>query len=480
MSLPTVELIGARDPRRLVKPPRADGTLGPDAVELARLAGLLLDPWQELTLTEGMATNGNAWAAYEVAVTVARQNGKGSALEARELFGLVVLGEQIIHTAHEFKTAKNHQRRLIDLVEGCPDIRRRVRNVIVGNEPRIEMVDGACVWFIARSRSSGRGLTGDLLVLDEAYDLPAENVGAIMPTLAASPNPQVWLTSTVPTELNAETAHLLRMRRRSLSDAPGRLVWMEWTSAQQDRPEDPPVLVDADDREAWCSANPGMGFRVPVETVEALRDAMPEAQFLSEVLGVWPADVDSASPVAESLWSACAHPGSELVGNLHLAVDVAPDRSLSSVAAAGHSSAAEVGVEVVDHRPGTSWVVERVAEIRARHRAGMVVLDPAGPAGSLVVDLEAAGVEVRLVTSREMAAACGMFLDLVGDGRLAHLDDEILNDAISALTTRPLAGAFAWGRRDGACITPAVAVTLATWAARHGDVAAAPAPVYAY
>jgi hypothetical protein len=46
------------------------------------------------------------WAAFEVGLNVARQNGKGSILEARELAGLFLLGERlIIHSAHEFATS---------------------------------------------------------------------------------------------------------------------------------------------------------------------------------------------------------------------------------------------------------------------------------------------------------------------------------------------------------------------------------------
>ena len=54
------------------------------------------------------------WAAFETALIVPRQNGKGSILEARELAGLFLFGEQLIlHSAHEFKTAQEAFRRVL-------------------------------------------------------------------------------------------------------------------------------------------------------------------------------------------------------------------------------------------------------------------------------------------------------------------------------------------------------------------------------
>jgi hypothetical protein len=39
----------------------------------------------------------------DVGLVVPRQNGKGTILEARELAGLFLFGESILHTSHEFR-----------------------------------------------------------------------------------------------------------------------------------------------------------------------------------------------------------------------------------------------------------------------------------------------------------------------------------------------------------------------------------------
>lgn len=112
-------VVGAQLPRVDVTPLHVTSR-GDDAVDLAAVAGLFLDPWQEHVLRGACATNDmGKWAAKNVGLIVPRQNGKGSILEARELAGLFLFGEDIIHTAHLFGTASEHQRRLESLIRGC-------------------------------------------------------------------------------------------------------------------------------------------------------------------------------------------------------------------------------------------------------------------------------------------------------------------------------------------------------------------------
>lgn len=102
MSAPTI-LLGHQRPRHLSLPPRVTSA-GSDATELAARAGLMLDPWQSLILDGALGERADgAWAAFETAIVVSRQNGKGAILEARELAGLFLFGEELIlHSAHEF------------------------------------------------------------------------------------------------------------------------------------------------------------------------------------------------------------------------------------------------------------------------------------------------------------------------------------------------------------------------------------------
>jgi len=137
---------------------------------LAARAGLVLDPWQRFILDQGMAENDKGdWAAFEVCVNVPRQNGKGGVIEARELWGLFIGGEELIlHSAHEFKTAKRAFKRIERLIRGCPDLHKRVKRYWqTTGEESIELWTGQELRFIARSGGSGRGFTGHCNILDE-------------------------------------------------------------------------------------------------------------------------------------------------------------------------------------------------------------------------------------------------------------------------------------------------------------------------
>ena len=93
-------------PRIRTAPPAAE-SYGPDAAALAAGYGLRPDGWQQLVLDDmlGLTIEGR-WSASQEALSCPRQNGKNGIIEVRELFGMVGLGERILHTAHEVKTAR--------------------------------------------------------------------------------------------------------------------------------------------------------------------------------------------------------------------------------------------------------------------------------------------------------------------------------------------------------------------------------------
>src|SRR4051812_10469661 len=82
--------LGSQRPRVLWIPDY-DTSFGPEAIELCRHVGLVLDEWQQFVLTVLLAVRAGKWAAFEAALEVARQNGKGGVYESREITGLFLL-----------------------------------------------------------------------------------------------------------------------------------------------------------------------------------------------------------------------------------------------------------------------------------------------------------------------------------------------------------------------------------------------------
>ena len=181
-----------------------------------------------------------------------------------------------------------------------------------------------------------------------------------------------------------------------------------------------------------------------------------------------------ASVIDIAAWQAVRDTSSQLKGLPCFSLDVTPDRAWSSIGVAGWRADRRVHVEVVDHRPGTDWVVERLHELDRQWSPWPVVVDPAGPAGSLLVDLAALGVRTETLAARDYAAACGQFYDAVTSVHptLAHLDQPVLNIAAASARKRVLGDAWAWARKVGGDISPLVAVTLA----RYGLVKAGDQP----
>jgi hypothetical protein len=447
---PASELLGAQRPRVSSYPPHISSA-GQEAIELAASAGLHLDEWQKHVLDVSLGERADGkWSAFEVGLIVGRQNGKGAVLEARELAGLFLFGEQLIlHSAHEFKTAAEAFRRVLSLVRNTPDLEKLVRQVRTSHgDEGIELKSGARLRFVARSTGSGRGFSGDVVILDEAYNLPASAMGALLPTMAARPNPQVWYTSSAGT---SDSEVLARVKERGTEGSSPRLAYFEWSADE---------LADLDDQQAWVAANPGLGIRVSAEFVEAERSALPEVEFARERLGIW-ADGRRDPAIDRRLWAELADADCDSRTPVAFAVEINPERTKASITAAIGRRDGLVQLESIDYRPGTAWLLERLAALNADWGPIGVVLNPSAPAGSLIPGLQGLGIEPILVTGREEAQACGAFFDALVDRKLRHGNQAALNVAVEQAVRRPVGDAWVWHRRTATDIGPLNGATLA-------------------
>lgn len=459
------DLIGSQRPR-LFSVPHYARTSGPDAVELARIAGQPMDDWQSYILTEALGERANGtWAAFETCVIVPRQNGKGGIIEALVTAGLSLFdSELILYSSHEFKTSMETFRRVLNLVESTPSLaKRKTRVVRSTNELGIEFRGGQRLRFVARSSGSGRGFSGDCVILDEAYNLDDRAMDALLPTMSARPNPQLWYLSSagMPTSVQ-----LGRVRRRALAGDPN-LAFFEWSiRARQlgDEVDDP-----HDDPAMWAQANPALGIRISLDYIARERAAMSAEGFARERLGVgtYPADdADGWEVVPHAAWEECADPGSTMVDPVAFSLDTTPDRSWTSIAAAGRRADELTHLEVVEHQPGTDWAAARAAELVSRWRPCAFAVDESGPAASLIPALERAGVEVVKLSGRDVAAGCGHLLDLVASRQVRHLRQTELSEALRGARKRDIGDkSWAWARRGiDVVISPLVAATQAAYA----------------
>lgn len=74
MSLQTSVRVGSQRPAFLTLPADRRGSVGQEAIELARLAGLQLDDWQQWLMVESLQVGSTGrWSAFEVGVILPRQ-----------------------------------------------------------------------------------------------------------------------------------------------------------------------------------------------------------------------------------------------------------------------------------------------------------------------------------------------------------------------------------------------------------------------
>lgn len=158
----------------------------------------------------------------------------------------------------------------------------------------------------------------------------------------------------------------------------------------------------------------------------------------------------------------------------------ARDRSDAAIVAAWReeSDPSRLRWRVIDSRPGTSWVADRMAELVDARDPIAYGYDRFGPATDIGDELERRGYEPRTITYAEMAAACIRTLADVVDDRLVYVDHEerpALADVHERAAKKELGNRWVWDLKGSAGSIAALdAGTMAGWFFDHAD---APLPV---
>lgn len=454
-------------------------SIGREVEDFMAQIGKPLLPWQTEVVRSSFATRADGrWAAYEVTLLAPRQNGKGAVTEAQEFGGLFLLKEKkIIHSAHLFDTSREAFERLVELIEGSDWLSSRVNKINQAHgKEGIELTrsaGGGKLKFKARTLHGTRGFSGDRIILDEAYGLTVGQHQAMSPILATLPNSQITYTSSPPDEQTGpmpDDAILPSIRKRGI-DADPQMAFYEWS---------PPKKFNADDLEVWYQTNPSLGYLIDEEFLHRQRRiflASPKPHaFATEHLGDWPdAATEQWLVIGEDQWGTALDPTSAPRDPVVFSVDVTPERTHAAIAVVGGRADRHVHGELVDHRPGTEWVVPRFVELCGTHKPAAVVIDPGGAAGSLLPDLTVALAklyrEPTPMTARDVAQGYGMFHDVMAptaERRLrvrgADLMLADLTSAVAGATTRRIGDGTTWDRRTPTVdISPLVALTNALY-----------------
>jgi len=422
-----------------------------------------------------------------VTLSIARQVAK-TFLVGRMVFALCVMfpGLKVLWTAHHTATLGNTFRSLLGFTR-----RKSVAPYIYATrrgsgKEAIEFANGSVIFFGARSQGFGRGFDEvDVEVFDEAQILDAKALEDMVAATNQTRHPHGALlfymgTPPRPTDPGEE---FIDRRRKALVLAGdtqgvvegGEAVYIECSADPNVGQEGGPSL---DSIEQLRKANPSYPHRTPLASVKRLRaNLKSDDSWRREGLGVWD-DNRGLGIVPGDAWASCLDIKSEIVSVPVFALDVSPNHSWSAIAVAGMRADGLPHIEVtsskgvVDHRPGTDWVVPRLVDLKQRWPGMTLTLASGSAAESLVPALVAAGLDLVFVKGNDVAAGCGMFFDLATTKGLCHLGQSELTTALSVArkNVEDGEGAWRWGRRKSSSdITALYAATLALWAVNNPD-----------
>lgn len=464
-------------------------SLGFSAVDFAQdVLGINLFPWQRWLLIHALELRRDGRFRFRtVLVLVARQNGKTSLVEVKNLWKMFVLRMPlIINTAQNLDVSEESWDNAVAMVESLPELADEMDGEpIQRNGKKTLRLKGGSRWKVATaSRKGGRGLSGDDVNLDELREHQNWDAWSAVTktTLAVGkpPGRQIWAYSNAG---DAKSVVLNDLQDKGVAaaeypeTADSSLGYFEWSA-----PKDCPI----DDESLWPLANPSMGYEGGID-VEALRASLgtdPAPVFRTECLCQ---RVENLQPtwrvIPRDQWLPLADESSKAVqqpGQVAFAVEMSWDRTAACIGVCGRREDGLFHVEIPQDADGRSdfrsgpphWLPPRLKQLVDQWRPARVVINGKGPAGTLIADIEALGVEVFQPTHVELGQAFGRFRDTVEAGGLRHLNEPALTTALAGAASRKVGDAHMWDMKEASTDSaPLIVATNALW-----GLATAPAP----
>jgi len=155
-------------------------------------------------------------------------------------------------------------------------------------------------------------------------------------------------------------------------------------------------------------------------------------------------------------------------GPVAIGAAVAIDRSHTAISVAGMLPDGTPMVELICHRPGTSWAAAELDRLARAERAP-IVLDVRGPSSSLADELTLGCVNIDSATLSDYGAACGQLWDRMHTDPPSVLlrEHPALTAAMAGAAWRHVGDTRVWGRRTATPVAALESATLALWGLHH-------------
>lgn len=463
---------------------------GPDAVAaptsavedmrvLARDFGRPMYEWQDWFATEALRELPDGlWAAMTVVLVVPRQNGKTLLVLLRILTGLFLWDEKlIVYSAHQFTTTLETFGALVSLLDRSKkdhvDYSRSIekwvkavggyRVINTNGHESVIFGNGARVKFVARTKGKGRGFTGDCVIFDEAgFRIDPEITDALIPSMSAVLNPQVWYLSSSGT---LASNVLLDLRQKSLTGKEDAICYAEWSIPQKfDDPDTPEP--DVTNMEYAYYSNPLLNIRISTRYLEKVElPNLTRDGYLRERLGVWAEPEETDRPINLVAWAQCEDPTRAMDKVAAAAIDVSLGRDRATLVTVGPAGGPNLAVHV--EAVGSLAQIEQEAVrlfASSMYDDFCIVVPSYGPAAAVGVRLRSAGVRVADMPSGKASLACSGFADHITAKDVLHYGQEPLDNAVQAAVKQMSGANWTFDRRKpGDDISPLWAAAAGVW-----------------
>jgi hypothetical protein len=409
-------------------------------------------PWQQQIADVALEVMPDGTPAFrELNVLVPRQCGKTSLMLAMELHRALLWGTpQVI--GYTAQTGWDARRKLIDdqvpLLE-VSQLASTIKRVYRGaGMESIHFKNSSRIDVMPSTPTAGHGRVINLGIIDEAFsDEDDRREGALLPAMATKRDAQLFVISTAGTQSSLYLKRKVEQGRAMVEAGIDEgVAYFEYSAGEDD---------DIDDPATWWRTIPAMGLTIDERVIAHARGTMTEGEFRRAYLCQWTVLDEAAIPAkyVARVMDAETAPS----GRLSFGIDVAMDRSYSAISVADETGR----VELIEHREGVGWIVDRALDLWRKHK-GTLVVDGYSPANSLVDRLEGGGIPVTRYTIRDMTAACGLFYDAVLDDAIRIRPHASLEAAIESAKRKQMASGWLWSRTvETADLTPLFSATIA-------------------
>lgn len=430
-------------------------TLGGKAAKLASALGVPFMPWQRMAADVALEVDEHgAFYYHDVVITVPRQSGKTTETLALGFHRLLTTpGGKIWYTAQTGQSARERF-----LQELAPRVRAALPGVTVlkqgAGDTRLTVPSiGSQMRPHPPTDKYLHGEQSDLNLIDEPWAFSEVQgdalMQAIIPTQNTRPNAQTIFLSTMG-DSSSSWWHA-KVDAARAGDSP-RTAIIDWGLPEGDDPSDV---------EAVIASHPAVGYTIRPQAIYDAAASMKPHEFARAY-----ANIRTATRVAvfdpEDL-DVVLDDSRRIAGDSPVAfgVAVAWDRSRAVIAAAGYDESGAEVAEIVDARPGSTWVAEALQTL-ATWAPRAIMVDARSPAAPIATDPSLADI-ITTPDSRRVAAGTAALLDRIRGRAITIRPDVEVSNALDVLALRTVGdlGDMLDRKHSAGSIAPVEAIMLA-------------------